>query len=68
MCEIVLVIRTSSARDVAAERLVSLAPGAVAPLIVRESDGAVMDGNTRIHILLERSYVVNGLPRTPFRP
>ncbi len=47
------------------EIVVSLAPGSAAPLLVT-ADGTVMDGNTRVTILVERDYDVTGLPRTPY--
>jgi hypothetical protein len=40
----------------------SLAPGAAEPLTVN-AEGAIIDGNTRIYVLLERGIDVNGLPR-----
>jgi hypothetical protein len=43
----------------------SLAPGSAAPLLVA-GDGTVLDGNTRVTLLVERGYDVNGLPRTPY--
>lgn len=44
----------------------SLRPGTDEPLIVREMDGAVMNGNHRIRVLQERGYDVNTLERTSF--
>lgn len=43
----------------------SLAPGSAAPLLVA-AVGTVMDGNTRLTLLVERAYDVTGLPRTPY--
>ena len=43
----------------------SLAPNAERPLLVK-MDGTIVDGNTRIFILLERDYDVELLPRTGY--
>ena len=40
----------------------SLRPGEPEPLIVKP-DGRIVQGNTRIKVLEERGYPVNGLPR-----
>jgi hypothetical protein len=40
----------------------SLAPGSAQSLRVKP-DGRVMEGNTRLKVLEERGYDVNGLPR-----
>lgn len=42
----------------------SLAPDATYPLQV-DSSGLIWDGNSRVHILKERGYPVDGLPRSP---
>lgn len=47
------------------EIVASLEPDAGEPLLVK-FDGTVMDGNTRIHVLRERGYDVDTLPRMPY--
>jgi RHS repeat-associated protein len=42
----------------------SLKPGTVESLIVK-TDGTIINGNTRIKVLIERGVDVNSLPRTP---
>jgi hypothetical protein len=43
----------------------SLADGNPEPLVAKD-DGTVMQGNTRIKVLEERGYDVDGLPRVPY--
>jgi len=43
----------------------SLRPGSEEPLLVKPN-GLIMNGNTRITILMERGYEVNALPRVPY--
>ena len=50
-----------------AEIVASLGPDVAAPLLVA-ADGTVMDGNTRVLIVKERSYEVDSLPRKPYPP
>ncbi len=49
------------------EIVASLAPDAAAPLLVTAT-GTVMDGNTRVHLLKERGYDVEGMPRKLYEP
>lgn len=43
----------------------SLAKDQEEPLLVK-ADGTVMQGNTRLTVLLERGYNINLLPRVPY--
>jgi RHS repeat-associated protein len=43
----------------------SLAPGSASPLVVK-ADGTIMNGNTRIWILMQRGYDVDSLARVPY--
>ena len=45
----------------------SLAPGAKEPLTLGPG-GSVLQGNTRVYILMQRGYDVNSLPTTPYAP
>ena len=36
------------------------------PLVVRSSDGMIMNGNTRLHVLKSRGVDINKIPRTPY--
>jgi hypothetical protein len=55
--------RRQSTKDIVA----SLRPGADQPLSVKE-DGTIVQGNTRIKVLIERGYNVNELPRDWYLP
>ncbi len=45
----------------------SLRPGATEPLTVT-AEGTIMQGNTRVYVLMQRGFDVNTLPRTPYQP
>ena len=47
------------------EIVLSLAKGAPEPLLVK-GDGTVMQGNTRVLVLLMRGVEVDSLPRVPY--
>lgn len=44
----------------------SLRPGSSAGSLTVKKDGTVMQGNTRVKVLLERGYNVNALPRVDY--
>ena len=48
------------------EIVTSLRPDGPDPLIVHD-EGTIMSGNTRVFILIERGYPVDGLPRVPYK-